>query len=67
MNFDEIGIPDGYKSGPKIEAIIPTRNGHHIITKRFDSSEFKKKYPNVDIQKKNPTLLYYPYTLEIND
>lgn len=67
MNFDKAGIPDGYKSGPKIEAIIPTRNGHHLITKRFDTSEFKKKYPNVDIQKKNPTLLYYPYSLEINE
>jgi hypothetical protein len=49
---------------PKIEAIIPTKNGHHLITKRFDVLEFKKKYPNVDIQKKNPTLLYYPNSLD---
>jgi len=51
---------------PKIEAIIPTKNGHHLITKRFDVLEFKKKYPNVDIQKKNPTLLYYPDSLDYN-
>jgi hypothetical protein len=54
---------NGYISGPKIEAIIPTKNGHHIITKKFDVMEFKKYYPDVDIQKKNPTLLYYPKSL----
>jgi hypothetical protein len=26
--------------------------------------EFKDKYPDVDIQKKNPTLLYYPNILD---
>jgi len=26
--------------------------------------EFKKQYPEVDIQKKNPTLLYLPNSLE---
>ena len=64
VKFDEAGIPIGYEVGPKIEAIIPTKNGHHLITKRFDIMEFKKKYPDVDIQKKNPTLLYYPESLE---
>ena len=51
--------------GPKIEAVIPTKSGFHLITKRFDVMEFKKKYPEIDIQKKNPTLLYYPSS--IND
>ena len=46
--------------GDKLEAVIPTKNGFHLITKRFDVMEFKKQYPNIDIQKKNPTLLYYP-------
>jgi hypothetical protein len=27
--------------------------------------EFKKQYPDVDIQKKNPTLLYYPNSLDL--
>lgn len=50
--------------GSKIEAIIPTKNGHHLITKKFDVMEFKKQYPEVDIQKKNPTLLFLPNSLE---
>ena len=49
---------------PKIEATIPTKNGVHLITKKFDVIEFKKQYPDVDIQKKNPTLLYYPDSLK---
>ena len=61
--FDEAGMPIGYEVGPKIEAIIPTKNGHHLITKRFDVMKFKEQYPNIDIQKKNPTLLYYPNSL----
>ena len=50
--------------GPKTKFIIPTKNGFHLITDRFDVLEFKKNYPEVDIQKKNPTLLYLPDSLE---
>lgn len=50
--------------GNKVEAVIPTKSGVHLITKRFDVMEFKKKYPEIDIQKKNPTLLYYPNSLD---
>ena len=54
--------------GPKIESVIPTKSGYHLITKRFDVMEFKK-YMSLqgdvpDIQKKNPTLLYLPESLE---
>jgi hypothetical protein len=54
--------------GPKIESVIPTKNGYHLITKRFDVMEFKK-YMSLqgdvpDIQKKNPTLLFLPESLE---
>jgi len=49
--------------GNKIETIIPTKVGCHLITSKFDVMEFKKYYPDVDIQKKNPTLLYYPNSL----
>lgn len=49
--------------GEKVEAIIPTKNGYHLITERFDVMEFKKHFPEVDIQKKNPTLLYLPDSL----
>jgi hypothetical protein len=51
--------------GDKVEAIIPTKNGFHFITKRFDVVEFKKMYPEIEIQKKNPTLLYLPNSLSL--
>lgn len=56
-------------NGSKIDAVIPTKNGVHLITKRFDVKEFgeilKKKGEEIpDIQKKNPTLLYYPSSLD---
>jgi hypothetical protein len=50
--------------GEKTEAVIRTKNGYHLITKRFDTLEFSKQYPTIDIQKKNPTLLYYPNSLD---
>ena len=49
--------------GPKIESVIPTKNGYHLITGKFDVKTFKEKYPDIDIQKKNPTLLYLPKSL----
>ncbi len=49
--------------GMKIIANIPTKNGTHLITERFDVKTFSEKYPEIDIQKKNPTLLYYPDSL----
>jgi hypothetical protein len=53
--------------GSKIVAVVPTKNGYHFITKRFDVLEFNKRmspYGEVpDIQKKNPTLLYLPESL----
>lgn len=56
--------------GNKIETIIPTKNGFHFITKKFDVMEFQKYFLGgdvPDIQKKNPTLLYYPNSLHIQD
>ena len=55
--------------GSKIEAVIPTKNGVHLITKRFDVKDFGEKLKErgeeiPDIQKKNPTLLYYPNSLD---
>jgi hypothetical protein len=49
--------------GKKIEAVIPTKNGWHLITSRFDVKTFSEKFPEIDIQKKNPTILYYPDSL----
>jgi len=50
--------------GDKVEAVIPTKNGVHLITRKFDVRKFQEKFPEIDIQKKNPTLLYYPDSLE---
>lgn len=33
-------------------------------TSEFDVMEFKKHFPDIDIQKKNPTLLFLPDSLE---
>ena len=52
--------------GDKLDACIPTKNGYHLITKRFDVEMFWNVFPHIEIQKKNPTLLYYPNSLDIN-
>ena len=53
--------------GDKVYATIPTKNGFHLITGRFDVMEFKKylelQGDAPEIQKKNPTLLFYPTSL----
>jgi hypothetical protein len=50
--------------GVKILKVIPTKSGYHLITEKFDVMEFRKKYSEIDIQKKNPTLLYLPNSLD---
>lgn len=53
--------------GNKIYSTVPTKNGYHLITGRFDVMEFQKYFLGgdvPDIQKKNPTLLYYPSVLD---
>ena len=57
-------IKDLKPVGFKVEKVIQTKNGRHLITSRFDVKTFSEKYPDVDIQKKNPTLLYYPNSLD---
>lgn len=42
---------------------IKTKSGFHIITQPFNLMKFKDRYPEVDVQKKNPTLLYLPNSL----
>ncbi len=64
-----MGVKDAIRrckpEGDKIEAAIPTKNGYHLITSKFDVLAFSKYFPEIDIQKKNPTLLYYPDSLDI--
>jgi hypothetical protein len=53
--------------GDKIITCIPTKNGYHLITDRFDVLTFNKMMSLQgdvpDIQKKNPTLLFLPESL----
>lgn len=42
----------------KIIEYIPTKSGYHIITIPFNLQQFKEKYPDIDVHKNNPTLLY---------
>ena len=47
----------------EINQIIPTKNGYHLITDKFDTKTFSEQYPDTDVQKKNPTLLFLPNSL----
>jgi hypothetical protein len=49
--------------GNKIYKTIPTKDGYHLITDRFDVMEFMKVFPEISVQKKNPTLLFLPESL----
>lgn len=44
--------------GDKVLAFIPSKSGVHILTRPFDSREFRNEYPEVEIHKDNPTNLY---------
>ena len=47
----------------KIIEIIPTKNGYHLITEKFNVKTFKEKFSDIDVQRKNPTILYIPNSL----
>ena len=47
----------------KSMTFVKTKSGFHIITQPFNVMKFKERYPDVDVQKKNPTLLYLPNSL----
>lgn len=44
----------------KVQAIIPTKSGYHIISTAFNSKEFADKMPGIEVHKNNPTVLYIP-------
>ena len=50
--------------GNKIWATIPTRHGVHLITSPFDLQEYNKAGLDAEVKKDNPTLLYYPDSLD---
>ena len=44
----------------KVISTIPTKSGYHLITTPFNLQQFKEKYPDIDVHKNNPTILYIP-------
>lgn len=66
MTYDEIFDVIYYFSsqcmpeGNKLIAKIPSKNGVHLITTRFDRKKFAEKYPTIEIHTNNPTNLYIP-------
>ena len=46
--------------GGLILARIPTKNGFHLITSPFRLDTFKEVYPDIDVHRNNPTILYIP-------
>jgi len=53
-------IYDQAPVGDKSIAVIPTKNGSHLITRPFDSREFSLRFKEVEIHRNNPTVLYVP-------
>lgn len=66
FSYDVWGNHNGYINPPKIITTIRTKNGWHLLTKPFYLEQFKDTYPNIDVQKQGPTLLYFPDSLENN-
>lgn len=46
--------------GDKVISVLNTTSGYHIITKAFNTLQFGKLYPEIEIHKNNPCALYYP-------
>lgn len=60
FNEAEILINECQPIGNKVITKIPTKNGYHVITKPFDLRNFSTVYPELNIHKNNPTILYIP-------
>ena len=39
-------------------SIVPTKNGLHLICRPFNVSKFKKIFPEIDVHKDNPVVLF---------
>ena len=45
---------------PSFSKLLKTRNGYHLIASPFRLDKFKKNFPNIEVHKDNPTILYVP-------
>lgn len=59
-NQMDVLISNSQPYGNKCIAKIPSKNGYHLLVNSFDTREFVKKFPEVEIHKNNPTNLYIP-------
>lgn len=48
------------KSNYKILTVLPTKNGVHLITNPFNLKKFKDRFPDVEVHKSSPTVLFIP-------
>jgi hypothetical protein len=46
--------------GSKIVSTVPTKSGYHLITLPFNVQKFREKFPDIDVHRNNPTILYIP-------
>lgn len=44
----------------KILAEVPTKNGLHIVCNPFRLDKFKQKFPEIEVKKNSPTILFVP-------
>lgn len=59
--IDYIDSIEPYIVGSKVKWENPTLHGKHLITSPFNVQKFSQKFPNIDIHKDNPTLLYFKH------
>lgn len=48
----------GAENKCEIFAEVPTKNGIHLITSSFELDKFREKYPDIDVWKRNPTIMW---------
>ena len=58
--MDFIDTLEPYSAQTKYISNIPTKSGWHLITTPFNIMKFKEVYPDIDVHKNNPTILYIP-------
>lgn len=54
----DFNVRSGAPQGERVKLCVPTKNGLHFICAPFDVSAFRERYPDVDVHKSNPTVLY---------
>lgn len=72
IDIDDISYQDSileylnkyFDNNSYLYAQVPTKNGIHLISKPFYLAAFKKEFPNVEVHKNNPTILYIPKSLD---